>query len=709
MLLLCFSTPAFASLSITDRQTASTALTTGPQFYTFDSGTDLLAGSSTSWAGFTLEGTEVDPDTGQLILGRAGDVAPSAIAWHDEPSTTRACEADPAQSVRSLTFDVQREIDAGRMQSDLSDVRVHDVTDGTAVPFRTGSPDATSIVVDTTDLAEAASVCVYWGATGVTSLSDASVQGPVVPDGGWSWSTWLGTGDGLSLDLVDWSSPSATGTVPSGAVPADVCNQCANELVGFVTPAVDGSYVFAISADDVGRLELSPTADPAGLATVVELASATPAGDFSDPAQVAVAVDLVAGETYAIRARSKDLEDGDHLEIAWSVDGGPMEILPTEVISSEAGDPGVLTHRRFDVVATVDRSAVPDSTVRVEASEITADSCDDCAHRLSGYVVIEETGAYRFWISSDDEGELWLATDGSPTSASRVAWLTNFADPSDWTADPSQRSAAVELEAGQTIWLEALSRDRGGPDHLQVGISRDDTEPATSPDLIPAESLSENAPVEAPLPVAALGSIEGQQAPSGSFVSPAIDSTPGGSNVFGRLRLDGAGPVTVEVSFAADPAGPWSDPVSVVNGVAAPLAADGLRYLRFTGTLTAIAESADPTVDVVGVARDLTEATSSDGTTSITAATGADQAVLRVRGSIGAGAMAQIGTSSNGAVAFTLADPSADGVTEVPFGSVSHHVVVSATPGADSASVRWSATDGRGAVVVHDIVVSLSS
>lgn len=701
---LLFSTPALAGLTITDRQQATTDLITGPQFYALGTGTDLTVGASTNWADFVLEGLEVDVDSGLLVLGRAGDVAPSATTWHDETSTSRACEVEPAQNVRQLTFDVQREIDAGRLQANLADVRAFTVADGSDVTFRTGSPTTTSIVVDTSAFAEPAAVCVYWGNPAAGSLSNASVMGPVVPDRGWAWRVWENVGNGLSLDLVDWSTPSATGTVPTGAVPADVCNQCANELVGFVTPSISGSYRFFLSADDVGLFELAPLDDPAGLTTVLELSASTPTGDFSEPSQASEPVELLAGQAYAIRARSKDLELGDHLEIGWALEGEAPVILPTEVVSDVAGVAGTLTHRRFDLVATADLSGEPASITRIETSENVADSCDDCAHSISGYVVIAEAGSYRFWLSSDDEGTLRLSTNGSTASADRVAWLTDFVEPLDWTVQESQRSAAYDLDAGQTIWIEAFNRDNGGPDHLQVGWSRDDTEPATAPALIPTEVLSENPPVEAPLPSSELGPIEGQQAASGTFVSAAVDATPGGSNVFGLFRRQTTGNVEVEVSFANDPSGPWSAPVDLVAAAPAPLDVDGLRYVRFSGLMTSTEDSAS--VTSLGLERDLTEAVSSDATTTVSTSGVGDQIVLRVRGSIGTTAIAEISGLGAGSASFTLASASASGLTEVSFGNgTSHHVVVSPVPGTASATARWAVSDSGGAIVFHDITV----
>ena len=412
-------------------------------------------------------------------------------------------------------------------------------------------------------------------------------------------------------------------------MPADVCNQCANELLGFVTPAVSGDYRFFLSADDVGRLELAPAEDPTALITIVELSSATSAGDFGGSTQASAPVSLIADQPYAIRARSKDLELDDHLEIAWALDDESPTLLTSEVISDATSAAGALTHRRFDVVETTDRSGPPASTSRIESSQNNFDTCDVCAHSISGYVVVAEAGSYRFWISSDDEGTLRLATNGDPNAATRVAWLTNYTEPNNWTADSSQRSATVELAAGQTIWIEANSRDRGGPDHLQVAWSRVDTEPVPEPALIPAAELSQDPPTPAPLPTAELGSVEGQQATEGSFQSSAIDTTIGGSNVFGLLILNRSGAdavdaVTVQLEFADDPAGPWSDLSPVVDGRPAPLSADGLRYVRASGSIS----SGDAALSSFGLERDLQEAAAVDATTTVSVPGAGDHTLL---------------------------------------------------------------------------------
>ena len=703
-----WQTPALAGLTITNRQRASTELTTGPQFYAYGSGQTVEIGDDSDWAGFELTGLAVDTDTGNLVLGRAGDVAPSATPWHNEPSTSRACEVAPAAGVRLLSFDAQREIDAGRLRADLADIRVHQRIDGVAVPFRTGSPESTSVVVDTSAYETDVDVCVYWGDPDASSMSDPSIRGPVVPDGGWSWRVWDGVGDGLSIDLVDWSDPSSVTTVPSGSVPVDVCNQCATELIGFITPAVSGAYRFFLSADDVGRLELAPAENPSALETIVELSAATPAGSFSDPVQASALVPLEAGQAYAIRARAKDLEFGDHLEIAFAIDGEPPVILPTEVISDETSVPGSLTHRRFDVVETTDRSGPPTSIARVETSQNAFDTCDDCAHSIAGYVVVPATGTYRFWISSDDEGSLLLSVNGDPASASRIAWITNFTGRSNWTADPSQASAEVQLEAGQTIWMEAYNRDRGGPDHLQVGWSRVDVDPAEEPTVMPGTVLSEAPPVDAPLPIQELGPVEGQQAASGFFVSPPVDTTTGGSNVFGRFVRSSIGPVSIEASFASDPDGPWSPVVDVGSGMPVPLGFDGARYVRFNGEFSS-ADGAEPSIESIGLERDLDEATSVDATSTVTVPGAGEHAALRVRGSIGKLADATVGaTATAGVDAWLMASIDPSLVDEVVFGDGDGHhlgVTVDADIGPTSARLRWTAVDGTGLTVVHDVVV----
>lgn len=89
--------------------------------------------------------------------------------------------------------------------------------------------------------------------------------------------------------------------------------------------------------------------------------------------------------------------------------------------------------------------------------------------RISGYVCAPASGAYTFWIASNDHSELWLSTDSSPVNKVKIASVTGATTPRQWNKYPSQKSAPVTLEAGKRYYIEALHKQGVGSDNIAVG------------------------------------------------------------------------------------------------------------------------------------------------------------------------------------------------------------------------------------------------
>lgn len=89
--------------------------------------------------------------------------------------------------------------------------------------------------------------------------------------------------------------------------------------------------------------------------------------------------------------------------------------------------------------------------------------------RIRGYICAPQTGAYTFWVASNDHSELWLSTDDDPDNKVRIAWLDRATGPQEWNKFPSQRSQTVWLEAGHRYYIEGLHKQGVGADHFAVG------------------------------------------------------------------------------------------------------------------------------------------------------------------------------------------------------------------------------------------------
>lgn len=107
--------------------------------------------------------------------------------------------------------------------------------------------------------------------------------------------------------------------------------------------------------------------------------------------------------------------------------------------------------------------------------------------RIRGYVIPPVSGDYTFYLCTDDNGQLLMSTGTSASRASTIATISGWAPPGDWTKFASQTSAPRSLVAGQKYYIEALHKEGGGGDHLQVAW----TGPGiTTPTIIPASALA---------------------------------------------------------------------------------------------------------------------------------------------------------------------------------------------------------------------------
>jgi hypothetical protein len=114
-------------------------------------------------------------------------------------------------------------------------------------------------------------------------------------------------------------------------------------------------------------------------------------------------------------------------------------------------------------------SRKPAETGLLEAFEGPSGCGNDYGSRIRGYVHPPKTGKYVFWISSDDQSELWLSTDEDPANRQKIAWAREWTGPREWTKFQEQQSEPVRLEAGRRYYIEAIHKQGGGGDHLAVG------------------------------------------------------------------------------------------------------------------------------------------------------------------------------------------------------------------------------------------------
>ncbi len=110
---------------------------------------------------------------------------------------------------------------------------------------------------------------------------------------------------------------------------------------------------------------------------------------------------------------------------------------------------------------------------------------------MRGYLIPPASGAYTFWIASDDNGELWLSPSTNSASAVRIAYISgdgSYAGPREWTKYPSQQSAAISLAAGRAYYIEARLKQGTGGDNIAVAWQN--TSAGIARDVIPGKFLA---------------------------------------------------------------------------------------------------------------------------------------------------------------------------------------------------------------------------
>jgi Immunoglobulin domain/PA14 domain len=111
----------------------------------------------------------------------------------------------------------------------------------------------------------------------------------------------------------------------------------------------------------------------------------------------------------------------------------------------------------------------PNSRTYVGIYEIPTNSGDAYGTRTRGYVIPPTSGNYTFWVSGDDNTELWLGTNDNPSTIQRIAHVPGWSNPREWGKFPEQQSTARALTAGVRYYIETRQKEGWGGDNLAVG------------------------------------------------------------------------------------------------------------------------------------------------------------------------------------------------------------------------------------------------
>eukprot|EP00112_Aurelia_sp_Birch-Aquarium-sp1_P010151 Seg2181.2 transcript_id=Seg2181.2/GoldUCD/mRNA.D3Y31 product="N-acetyl-beta-glucosaminyl-glycoprotein 4-beta-N-acetylgalactosaminyltransferase 1" protein_id=Seg2181.2/GoldUCD/D3Y31 len=93
--------------------------------------------------------------------------------------------------------------------------------------------------------------------------------------------------------------------------------------------------------------------------------------------------------------------------------------------------------------------------------------------RIFGYVHPPKSGYFTFYISSDDNSELWVSNSSNPAHLKKIAWVGNSSYPentpiAEFNRVPGQISKRIHLSRTEKYFIEVLHKQHAFTDHVLV-------------------------------------------------------------------------------------------------------------------------------------------------------------------------------------------------------------------------------------------------
>jgi hypothetical protein len=136
------------------------------------------------------------------------------------------------------------------------------------------------------------------------------------------------------------------------------------------------------------------------------------------------------------------------------------------------------------LLSTIPQNTASSSSVSWGSIVPPIDWGNDYGERVRGFLTAPTTGAYTFWVASDDASALYLSTSTDPNQRVKIA--TNAKAKKWGVFNAAQKSASINLVAGQSYFLEAYLKESTGNDFLQVAW----TPPGGTRQIIPVQYLT---------------------------------------------------------------------------------------------------------------------------------------------------------------------------------------------------------------------------
>jgi ELWxxDGT repeat protein len=175
-------------------------------------------------------------------------------------------------------------------------------------------------------------------------------------------------------------------------------------------------------------------------------------------------------------------------------------------------------------VRTFDFSTAPNGGTRTLTNfETSQYYANNYASRMRGLICVPQSGLYTFWISSDDQSQLYISDDPTEEDKRLIAWVYGYTPFRNYDKYPTQKSGQIYLEANRKYYIEVRHKEGNGNDFVSVGWQLPD---GTMQRPIPGNRLSAiTTPPNQPSSITITSPQPNQSFPAGDPIRIAADVT----------------------------------------------------------------------------------------------------------------------------------------------------------------------------------------
>lgn len=271
-------------------------------------------------------------------------------------------------------------------------------------------------------------------------------------------------------------SATAKETLTTLSTPLNIGDNYGSRIRGFVCPPASGNYRFSIASNDNSELWLSTDETQEQKQKIAFVDGYTNPGQYDKySSQTSVSVLLEKGKRYYIEVLHKEGVGTDHLSVGWVLPDGTVErpIQGRNLVPFAPASGTIIrelwTGIRGSTVASIPLSASATSVESLTILEGPVNAGTNYGARIRGYVTVPASGSYTFYLSSNDNSELWLGMNESAATKRRIAFVNGATGIRQWDKVSSQRSEAIQLVKDQRYYIEVLHKQGSGSDHVAVG------------------------------------------------------------------------------------------------------------------------------------------------------------------------------------------------------------------------------------------------